>query len=111
MPIHVVCDGCRAEYQIKEEHAGRKVKCKTCATIIVVPQDNGEMAEDWRGDGDLEPAFRRDKFLVNQKRISISEKYYVFDEAQNPIMFVVRPAHVLKNILALFAFIVVLLVG
>jgi hypothetical protein len=49
------------------------------------------------------PAFARDKFLMNQKRISISEKYYIFDEQQRPILFIERPAHFFRGLLAAFA--------
>lgn len=34
--------------------------------------------------------FDRDKFFINQKRFSIKEKYYVFDEEGNQIFFVAR---------------------
>lgn len=46
-------------------------------------------------------AFDRDKFLINQKRMAISEKYYVYDDQGEPVMFVHREAHHLRTILAI----------
>lgn len=100
MPVLAVCDGCRAEYRLKDEHAGRKVKCKECGSVILVPQSEAEEVPT-RPQG--EGPFDYDRFLINQKRISVSEKYYVFDERQNPILFVERPAHLLRGIGAMMA--------
>jgi LSD1 subclass zinc finger protein len=102
MPIQVVCDTCRSPYTLKDEFAGKKVRCKECQTIIVVPDAVPGRARP-SVDRGYHPAFDRDKFLVNQKRISISEKYYVYDEDGNPILFIERPAHFLRNLGAAFA--------
>ncbi|MBM3944017.1 MAG: hypothetical protein FJ317_00805 [SAR202 cluster bacterium] len=40
---------------------------------------------------DFEQRFQRDKFLVNQRRLSFKEKYYVYDEQNNPLFYVERP--------------------
>lgn len=50
-----------------------------------------------------DPIFGRDKFLLNQKHLSISEKYYVWDDQGNQILFVERPSHIFRNLLALIA--------
>ena len=47
--------------------------------------------------------FSRDIFLLRQKQIAISEKYAVLSEDGTPLLFVERPAHLLRNLLALFA--------
>lgn len=44
--------------------------------------------------------FDRDRFLLRQKHLSFSEKYYVWDELDQPILFVERPRHLLQNGLA-----------
>jgi ribosomal protein S27E len=38
MTIHVTCDSCFMNYQLKDELAGRKVRCKHCQSIIEVPR-------------------------------------------------------------------------
>ncbi|MBW1811638.1 MAG: hypothetical protein JRJ87_25850 [Deltaproteobacteria bacterium] len=50
----------------------------------------------------LDPAFERDKFLLRQKLLAISEKYFVFDENNKPILFAMRPAKTGAKLLAVF---------
>jgi Zn-dependent protease with chaperone function len=38
MPIHFTCTSCGTEYDLKEEYAGKKVRCKTCQATLVVPE-------------------------------------------------------------------------
>ncbi|MDB5350737.1 MAG: hypothetical protein JWN86_1984 [Planctomycetota bacterium] len=103
MPIEVTCDQCQAHYNLKDEHAGKKLRCKQCGNILVAPELDDFDAEAPRVDRGYHPAFARDKFLVNQKRMAISEKYYVFDEHQNPILYIERPAYFFRQLGALFA--------
>lgn len=37
MSIHVTCEKCGYEYQLKDELARRRVKCKICQAVFVVP--------------------------------------------------------------------------
>lgn len=103
MPIQVVCDQCQAQYNLKDEHAGKKLKCKQCGNILQAPQLDLALAHAPAVDRGYHPSFARDKFLMNQKRISISSKYYVFDENQKPILFIERPAHFWRRLGAIFA--------
>jgi uncharacterized protein YxjI len=48
-----------------------------------------------------EAVFDRDKFLLRQKHFSISQKYYVNDEAGQPILFVQRPTYLMRQFLAM----------
>ena len=48
-------------------------------------------------------AFDQDKYLLKQKWLSLTEKYSVFNEQGEPVLFVRREAHHLRNILALLA--------
>jgi uncharacterized protein YxjI len=90
MPATIDCQ-CGNSYDLKDEYAGRSVQCPNCATVNVVPK--AIIAAD--------PAFDRDKFLLRQKAMAIKEKYYVWDEQGNVILYVERPAHVLRSLLAL----------
>jgi uncharacterized protein YxjI len=51
----------------------------------------------------LDPAFDRDIFLLRQPILAINEKYEVWDESGTPIMFIERPAHLGRNLLATVA--------
>jgi uncharacterized protein YxjI len=110
MPIQVVCNGCRSGYTLKDEHVGKKLKCPKCAAVIEVPLA-ADLAAEPKKAWDVDAAFQRDRFLVNQKRISISEKYYVFDDEQNPILFVERPAYFWRRLGAAFAGLFVAIFG
>jgi len=50
-----------------------------------------------------DPVFDRDVFLLRQQLLRISEKYDVADEQGKKIVFVERPAHLLRNIGAILA--------
>lgn len=53
--------------------------------------------------GPLDPAFDRDRFLLRQRVWTIHERYDVADEEGQPVLFVERPGHHLKNLLAALA--------
>ncbi|WP_406693777.1 hypothetical protein V5E97_22340 [Singulisphaera sp. Ch08] len=110
MPVLAVCDGCHAEYDLKDEYAGKKVKCKDCGSVIVVPMVSTATAWQPPNDGGGGP-FDHDRFLINQKKVSISERYYVFDAHQNPILFVERPAHFWRSLGAVMAGLLVAAIG
>ncbi len=101
MSVRAVCQ-CGAQFDLKDEFAGRALKCPECGATLQAPAA--------RTSG-LDPAFERDKFLLRQKALAITaEKYYVFDEIGNAIMYVERPTHVLRTLLALAAGIVAAMV-
>lgn len=37
MPISLICNGCKTKLKVRDDLAGRKVKCPRCATVLVVP--------------------------------------------------------------------------
>lgn len=109
MAITLTCTGCGKSYQLKNEMAGRKVRCPGCQSVQVVPEDLTE-------DDDLESApieggtegrpgaaFNHDKFLLRQKLMTIGSKYVVWDERQQPILFIERPLYFWRNLLAAFS--------
>lgn len=98
MPVVAVCDGCNAEYRLRDEHAGSKVRCKQCGTIILVPFSDGLEDELEIVEAKNPGPFGHDQYLINQKLVSISEKYYVYDVEQRPILFIERPAHFMQSI-------------
>lgn len=49
MGIRIACEQCGYKYHLKEELAGRKVKCKICKAVFVVPTPLPEGAEVTRG--------------------------------------------------------------
>jgi hypothetical protein len=54
----------------------------------------------------LDQAFQRDRFLLKQKALTISEKYYVYDDRRNPLLYIERPSQVVRQILAALGIVV-----
>ncbi|HEY4260334.1 MAG TPA: MJ0042-type zinc finger domain-containing protein, partial [Schlesneria sp.] len=104
MSIAVTCSGCEAKFQVKDEFAGRKVRCSECDTVIDL-RPTEELIVDFPLDSTLDPAFQRDKFLLHQKLLSINTRYAVCDETGKEIMHVLRPTHVFRTLVAMFAII------
>jgi hypothetical protein len=94
MPITVVCQ-CGASYTLKDEYAGKSIKCPKCQSSFVVPWSTVATQAD--------PVFDRDRFLIRQKRISFSTKYFVGEEGGNELLFVHRPAGYGRMFLMIFA--------
>jgi uncharacterized protein YxjI len=102
MAIAVQC-GCGQQYQLKDELAGKLVKCPACG-------DSLRVAEVERA-AQADPAFDHDKFLLRQK-IGLNEKYHVWNEQGDVLLFIERRVHLLRTIGAIFAAVlVVILVG
>jgi hypothetical protein len=99
MPISILCETCESEYTFRDELAGQEVECEACGEILLVPELD-ESAED-RPDRGYHSSFDRDVFLLNQKRISIDEKYYVYGKNDQPVLFIIRPARATRQIGAL----------
>lgn len=111
MPIPVTCAVCGATYTLRDEFAGRRVKCPECQNQIEVPSAPAEVGQTARADDelggdfpeDLPEEFRRDKFLLRQKLWAIKEKYRVSDADGQPILYVERPVYFMAGCLAAVA--------
>jgi DNA-directed RNA polymerase subunit RPC12/RpoP len=107
MSITLKCTGCQNTFQMRDEMAGRKVRCPECEAVLVVPAAEAEElqfeADSSLGAERLHPALDRDRFLLRQKLMTLSERYVVCDDQQRPILYVERPAHFWRNLGAIFA--------
>ena len=109
MSVRVICQ-CGTSYELKDEFAGKLVKCPQCGRENRVPAGTAGVPVQVQAD----PVFDRDIFLLRQQLLKISEKYDVADEKGNNIIYIERPAHFLRNlgaILAGFAAMVVVIVA
>jgi uncharacterized protein YxjI len=98
MSVRVMC-ACGTSYELKDEFAGRLVKCPQCGRENRVPAVAAAAGVVAQAD----PVFDREIFLLRQQLMRISEKYDVGDEKGKNIVFVERPAHLLQNLGALLA--------
>jgi uncharacterized protein YxjI len=95
MALSVQCQ-CGNSYDLKDEYAGRLVRCPKCQAVSRAERS------PYSPTSQADPVFDRDIFLLRQKHLAINEKYTVSDESGSPIVYVERPAHLLRNLLALF---------
>ncbi|MEO1700135.1 MAG: hypothetical protein AAFU73_22815 [Planctomycetota bacterium] len=51
MSIHVTCAACGASYNVAEEHAGKRAKCKECGAALQIPALSGEDPGDEPSEG------------------------------------------------------------
>jgi DNA-directed RNA polymerase subunit RPC12/RpoP len=45
MPVSVHCTGCKSTLKVRDDLAGKKVKCPKCATVLIVPAAEEEVEE------------------------------------------------------------------
>ena len=102
MSVRVLCQ-CGTSYELKDEFAGRLVKCPQCGRENRAPGTAAAVATAPQADR----AFERDVFLLRQQMLRISEKYDVCDEQGQKIVYVERPAHLLRNVGAILAGLIV----
>jgi uncharacterized protein YxjI len=73
------------------------VKCPSCGAALRAG------ATKFTAESQADPIFGRDIFLLRQQAFRVNERYNVSDDKGQPILFVERPAHFLRNMLALVA--------
>jgi uncharacterized protein YxjI len=96
MSVRVTCQ-CGTSYELKDEFAGKLVKCPQCGRENRVP------GRGLPTQVQADPVFDRDIFLLRQQMLRISEKYDVGDEQGRNIIYIERPAHLLRNLGAVLA--------
>jgi uncharacterized protein YxjI len=94
MALSVQCQ-CGNTYDLKDEYAGKLVRCPKCQSVSRAERSA------YTPQSQADPVFDRDIFLLRQKHLAISEKYTVSDESGSPIVYIERPMHLLRNLLAL----------
>lgn len=106
MSIQVACKACGRSFSLSELPARRKMRCPECRELAVEPVHKAPDGSDLIPEHPSEqfhPAFRQDMFLFRQKVFSITEKYVVRNAAQEPILYIERPAKFWKRLLAAFS--------
>jgi predicted Zn finger-like uncharacterized protein len=70
MTIPTRCPSCGAQYQLSEEQAGRRVRCRKCDTIITVPDPADEDRGPSRSEGFERDERATDRETAPQKKSS-----------------------------------------
>jgi predicted Zn finger-like uncharacterized protein len=45
MPVQLTCSGCKTTLKVRDDLAGRKVKCPKCASVLTVPDEGQDATE------------------------------------------------------------------
>lgn len=103
MPVTVTC-GCSKSFSLKDEFTGSLVKCPACGGSVRIRADTSTPGAAptpaLTPHSDADPIFGRDLFLLRQQMLRIDERYAVNDDGGKPILFVERPRHFFRNLLA-----------
>lgn len=54
MPINVCCEGCGKAYRVKDESAGKRMKCKECGAAILIPAPDADDFDDEEVDEEFD---------------------------------------------------------
>ncbi len=99
MSVTVTCE-CTNSFSLKDEYAGRVVKCPSCGRSVRAGDTT------FTPESQADPVFGRDVFLLRQQALKLDARYDVSDESGRAILFVERPAHFLRNLGATVAAII-----
>jgi uncharacterized protein YxjI len=91
MSVTVTCE-CTNTFSLKDEYAGRVVKCPSCGASVRAGDTT------FTPESQADPVFGRDVFLLRQQALRLNERYDVTDQVGLPILFVERPVHLLRNL-------------
>ena len=101
MSVSVTCK-CGESFDVEAERAGQAVQCPGCgsmATAASAAAEAGPEPEDALAD-----IFDQDRFLLREKSLAFSaEGYDVCDEDGKALLYVERPYHLMRTVLAALA--------
>lgn len=101
MPVAVAC-ACSHRFTLKDEFAGRLVRCPACDAAV--------RAGSLTPGSDADPVFGRDLFLLSQK-VAWDERHVVTDDQGEPLAFVERPNDMPQLALAFVVSVVTVVAG
>lgn len=92
----VVACPCGEVWELRPEYAGALLECPTCGRHLRAPRPGVRRLPA----PDVDPAFDRDVFLLNQRAFTISSQYEVWSEDGKPLFYVERPTYPIRTALA-----------
>ena len=102
MPLSILCPGCGTGFGVETELAGRNLRCPACQSVFKAPNLSRESSTT----GGLTSVFDRDQFFINQKMLSLIERYTLLDANGAPLIHVERPAHYMKSCASIFVLVI-----
>lgn len=132
--ITASCSNCHANFNLKDEFAGKNAKCPNCQTIFSIPvkEESGtgvdvikanestpvdnpvkeEIIQDSQSSiAHEQGVFKNHLYWVKQKRIAINEKYYIKNTENSDIFFSIRRLYFWKRMGAILWWIAVFVIS
>lgn len=107
MALRTLCPGCGCGFEVEDGLAGRSLRCPQCLTVFKAPAGPRESPAS-NSPGGL---FDRDQYFMNQKVLSLIERYTMLDENGTPLIYVERPVHYMRSCASIFTFVASLFVA
>jgi predicted Zn finger-like uncharacterized protein len=106
MAIALSCPGCQSAFSLKDEYAGKQVRCPKCQVVLGVPvlevaQPETD-TEDNLETSSLHPSFQHDRFLIKQQLFKINENYDILSDQKEKLFFATRPTYLLAMLGVVF---------
>lgn len=107
MALRVLCPGCGSGFEVESGLAGRNLRCPQCQAVFKAPV----ATRDNIPSGSIPSVFERDQFFINQKMLSLIERYTMLDENGSPLIHVERPVHYMRSCASIFTLIVSIVIA
>ena len=93
----VVACPCGEVYELRPEYASHLLECPVCHRHLRAGQAPGTAR---LRSPDVDLAFDRDLFLLNERAFTITSKYEVLGEDGTPVLYVERPTYPVRTLLS-----------
>ena len=90
---------CGEVWELKPEYAGVLLECPVCGRNLRAPRPGSRPLPS----PDLDPAFDRDVFLLNQRAFTITSQYEVWGDDGKALAYVERPTYPVRTAIAWLA--------
>lgn len=85
------CPHCQTRFNLKDEFSGREARCPNCSlNFVVVSIPESPASSSTKSETPTTSEFSQHVYGIKQKRVALTEKYYVRDKGNADILFAVR---------------------
>jgi predicted Zn finger-like uncharacterized protein len=106
MAIAISCPSCQSRFSLKDDFAGKQVRCPRCQNVLVVPEEEIDLSqfpvaagsgEESAATGGIHPHFLHDIFFIKQQVLRVNENYDIMNENKEKLFYATRPTFILAT--------------
>jgi len=105
MAISISCPSCQSKFSLKDDFAGKQVRCPRCQNVLVVPEEEIDLSQfpvaagsdESTTQGGVHPHFLHDMFLIKQQVLRVNENYDIMSENKEKLFYATRPTFILAT--------------